>query len=153
MKPFRFRAAVVLDLRRRQHALAQTHLARAQLDRAAAARVAAAAAAACHDARRGYRASLDQGGTAGVLERHRNWMTRQQAETDDRRRQLEERHVVVHQAAADLRQAYTRVRVLERLRDRGWEKHQDEVRRREAIEMDYLAVTQFARRMGGGIDS
>jgi flagellar export protein FliJ len=152
MKPFRFRAAVVLDLRRRQHELAQTQLARAQQERDAAARRVGEAEEACQDARREYRASLDKGDAAGALERHRTWIARRQAETDDRRRQLEERHVAVHHAAAGLRHAYTRVRVLERLRDRAWEKHQDDVRRREAIEMDYLAVTQFARRMGGGID-
>jgi flagellar export protein FliJ len=152
MTPFRFRAAAVLDVRRRQHELAQTQLAHAQQERDAAARIVREAEEAGHCAERGYRASLEAGGAAGALERHRTWIARRQAETDDRRRQLDERHVAVHHAAADLRHAYTRVRVLERLRDRAWEKYQHEARRRESIEMDYLAVTQFARRMGGGID-
>jgi flagellar export protein FliJ len=152
MTPFRFRAAAVLDVRRRQHELAQTQLAHAQQERDAAARLVCEAAEAGRGADREYRASLDAGAAAGALERHRNWMARLQAETDDRRRQLEERHLAVHHSAADVRHAYTRVRVLERLRDRAWRKYQVEVRRREAIELDYLAVIQYARRMEGGID-
>jgi flagellar export protein FliJ len=152
MKPFRFRAEVVLDLRRRQHEQAQTQLARAQQERDAAAHIVGEAGQACQSAHRDYRASLDEGGAAGALERHRTWIARRQAETDDRRRQLEARHLAVAHAAEDLRHTYTRVRVLERLRDRAWKRYQDEARRREAIEMDYLAVTRFARRMAGGID-
>lgn len=152
MTLFRFRAAAVLNLRRRQHELAQTQLARTQQERDAAARVVREAEEARHSAEREYRALLDAGGAAGALERHRNWIARRQAETDGRRRQLEEQHLAVHHSAANVQHAYTQVRMLERLRDRAWRKYQDEVRRREAIEMDCLAVIQYARRMGGGID-
>jgi flagellar biosynthesis chaperone FliJ len=152
MTPFRFRAAAVLDVRRGQHELAQTQLAHAQQERDAAARVVCEAEEAGHRAEREYRASLDAGAAADALERHRTWIARRQAETDDRRRQLEERHLAVHHSAANVRRTYTQVRVLERLRDRAWRKYQDDVRHREAVEMDYLAVIQYARRMGGGID-
>jgi flagellar export protein FliJ len=152
MIPFRFRAAAVLDLRRRQHELAQTQLAHAQRERDAAVQRVLDAEVATLDAEREYRASLVAGGEAGSFERHRTWIVRRQAETDDRRRQLETRLLAVHHATAAVRHTFTQVRVLERLRDRAWRKYQDEVRRREAIEMDHLAVIQYARRMRGGID-
>ena len=152
MKPFHFRAATVLDLRRRQHEHAETQLARAQEERDAAQRAVDAAEAACARARAEYREQLGTSHPAGLHERHRNWIDRKQGETEDQRRQLEERQLGVHRATAEVQHTFMRLRALERLRDRAWRAYQDETRRRDAIEMDHLAVMQHARRTTGGID-
>jgi flagellar export protein FliJ len=152
MKPFRFRAAAVLDLRRRQHEHAETQLARAQAERDAAQRAVAAAEAACARAHAEYREQLGTNHTAGLHERHRNWIARKQRETEDQRRQLDARLLEVHRATAEVQGTYMRLRALERLRDRAWRTYQDETRRRDAIDMDHLAVMQHARRTRGGIE-
>jgi len=152
MKPFHFRATVVLELRRRQHKDAEAQLARAQEERDGAQRAVDAAVAACAQARAEYRQQLSASHTAGLHERHQNWIDRKQGETEDRRRQLEARELAVRRATAEVQHTYMRLRALERLRDRAWRAYQDEARRRDAIEMDYLAVMQHARRTTGGID-
>jgi flagellar biosynthesis chaperone FliJ len=60
---------------------------------------------------------------------------------------LAERQIEVERAAADVRRTHRQVLVLENLRDRSWADYQEEARRLDAIDMDQLAVTQFARRM------
>lgn len=152
MKSFRFRAATVLDLRRRQHEHAGTQLARAQEERDAAQRAVDAAEAACACAQAEYREQIGTSHPAGLHERHRNWIARKQGETEDQRRQLEARQLGVHRATAEVQYTHMRLRVLERLRDRAWRAYQDETRRRDVIEMDHLAVMQHARRTRGGID-
>ena len=142
----------MLDLRRRQHEHAETQLARAQEERDAAQRAVDAAEAACAKARAEYRQQLGTSHPAGLHERHRNWIDRKQRETEDQRRQLEERQLGVHRATNEVQYTYMKLRALERLRDRAWRTYQDETRRRDAIDMDHLAVMQHARRTRGGIE-
>jgi flagellar biosynthesis chaperone FliJ len=151
MKAFHFRAASILHLRRTQHEQAETQLARTQQERDAARRIVRAADEACDDAERAYRAELDAVHAAGAVERHWNWIALKQAERADRQRRLDERRLEVHRATRAVQETFMRLRALERLRDRAWQRYQVDARRHDAIEMDQLAVIQYARRTGGGI--
>jgi flagellar biosynthesis chaperone FliJ len=147
MKRFQFRAAKVLDWRRRQHDSALAELARRQEDRDAAAAAESIARQAVEDAQIAYRTCLVEGGDTATFERHRNWILGRRAEAESRRRLLNERQQEVERAAADVRRTHRQVLILENLRERELHDHQDEARRLENIDMDQLAVTQFARRM------
>jgi flagellar biosynthesis chaperone FliJ len=57
------------------------------------------------------------------------------------------RQIEVERATADVRRTHRQVLVIEKLRERAWKAYQEETRRLDAIAMDQLAVTQFARRM------
>ena len=94
-----------------------------------------------------YRDCLVKGREAAIFERHRNWIIGQRAGAESCRRQLAQRQIEVERAAADVRRTHRQVLVLENLRDRAWQDYQDETRRLDAIEMDQLAVMQYARRM------
>jgi flagellar export protein FliJ len=152
MKRFRFRAEIVLNLRRREYELAQAQLAGIQRERDAAVHAVHEAEGTRALAEGEYRAWLDTGGDSGVLERHRNWITRQHAGVESCRRHLVERELEVERAAADVRRTHRRTRVLERLRERAVHDHRKEARRQDAIEMDHLAVIRYARRTGGGLN-
>jgi flagellar export protein FliJ len=147
MKRFHFRAAKVLDLRRREHDLALAELARMQYQRETAAAAAGEADNAVNHAQREYRDCLVEGGESAIFERHRNWIIGQRAGAESCRRHLAQRQIEVERAAADVRRTHRQVLVLENLRDKAWQDYQAETRRLDAIEMDQLAVTQFARRM------
>jgi flagellar export protein FliJ len=147
MKPFRFRAAKVLDWRRRQHDLALTELARRQEERERAALTLSDARHAMDVAHGEYRKRLAEGGDSATYERHRNWILGQRAGVEECQRRLTERQHEVDRAAADVRRTHRHVLVLENLREREMQDYQCEARRLEAIDMDRLAVTQFARRM------
>src|SRR4051794_12268229 len=149
MKRFHFRAAAVLDLRVRQHEMAQAELARVQQERDVAAGAMAAAEDALGRARTDYRERLLAGDVADALERHRNWILGQHAGVERCRQHLAEQQLSVERATADVRRTHRLARVLERLRDGTWRDYQKEARRLEMIEMDQLAVIQYARRMGG----
>jgi flagellar export protein FliJ len=147
MKPFQFRAAKVLDWRRRQHDLALAELARRQEEYDRAALALSEAERAVEMAQREYRKRLEEGGDCAAYERHRNWILGQRVGVDHCRRRLLERQQEVERAAADVRRTHRHVLILENLRERELQDHQHETRRLEAIDMDQLAVTQFARRM------
>jgi flagellar export protein FliJ len=147
MKKFQFRAAKILDWRRRQHEIAMTELSRQQQLQEIATAAAAAADSAVDHAQGEYRARLVEGGDGNTFERHRNWIIGQRVGAESCRRRLAERQIEVERAAADVRRTHRQVLVLENLRDRSWADYQEEARRLEAIDMDQLAVTQFARRM------
>ena len=147
MKKFNFRAAKVLDLRRRQHEMTLAELSRAQQLRERAAGVLSDAESAVGRAEREYRDRLVDGGEAATFERHRNWILSLRAGAESCRRQLAERQIEVERGAANVRRTHRQVLVLENLRERAWHDYQDESRRLDAIEMDQLAVTQYARRM------
>lgn len=150
MKPFRFRAAALLDLRREQCDAARTELARlTDGTRAAAARVDEAEHART-SAERDYRAVLVGGADADALARHRNWIARQHTIVEERHRALEDCRLAVARQAAIVHDHLRRVRVLERLRDRAWRRYVTEEQRHETKEMDLIAVLQYARRIPEG---
>jgi flagellar export protein FliJ len=147
MKKFVFRAAKVLDLRRRQHDLALAELARKQEEREKASLAVSVADAAVDAAQAGYRQCLVAGGDTATFERHRTWILVRRAGAERCRGLLVEREHEVERAAAHVRHTHRQVLILEKLREREWQHHQAEARRLESNDMDQLAVTQFARRM------
>jgi flagellar export protein FliJ len=152
MKAFRFRAETVLHLRRKQHEQAETQLARTQQERDVAQQIVHRADAAVSRAEAAFRAALGAVHAADAVERHRNWIALKQAERADRQRRLEERLLEVQRATRVVQETFMRLRALERLRDRAWKKYQVEERRQDGIAMDQLAVIQYARRSGEGIN-
>jgi flagellar export protein FliJ len=153
MKNFRFRAAAVLELRREQFHAAQAELARIRNHRDDAANRVCEAESAVSLAERGLCQALAAGGTAGVFERHRNWIFRQRAGADSCRRRLVEWQAAFDRAVADLRESHRQVQVLERLRDRMKRQYDLESRRLELVEVNELAIMRFARGLRrGGIE-
>jgi len=144
MGPFRFRAEIVLDLRRREEDAARTALARqrAFCDRAHAAL--AAARDAVRDAGRALDSAAAAGTTHGTLEWHRSWIVRLRLAVQAAMRVAAEADQAAGRAALALNQAMQKRRVLERLRDRAWRKYSLARDRAHIQEMDQLASLRFA---------
>lgn len=145
MKEFRFRAQAVLDLRSRHRDLVQTELAQA----IRAEQVATDALEGAE--RRGLQAAVDgadafrTGGPISEFERHRYWIAHLRDESERLRRIRQERATEVLKARERLRSAHQEVRVLERLRDQLWQRHQELVRQQEMRDLDEVATLRFAR--------
>jgi len=148
MRPFRFRAAAGLVMRRKQEDVARQELARAETarqraeDRARAAEQAAARAAdAAVDARRA--------GTEGWrLEWHQSWISRKRLEADAGRQAAAVSAEATDRATAAVQLAHQRRRALERLRDRAWRRHQLEAGRQELRDMNELATLRHVSQRG-----
>ena len=152
MRPFRFRAAAALEIRRRDEDAAAAVLARNEANyRAIEAR--------CHDAERARTAALAEqaaqptrGIDVATLFWHRNWIVRLQAVVSDLRLEL--------RAAADgvttARQAWQFARrrrlALERLRDRALARHRADAQREELKVIDELARVRFTT-PGAGMET
>jgi flagellar export protein FliJ len=150
MKPFRFRAAPLLDLRRRQYDSARGEFARlTEAVRVAGQRLELAERAR-DQAENDYLASMHKGATIEWLQRHRHWIVGQRRLVDEARRMLEGRRAEAARGAAAVRDAFMRVRILERLRERAKARHDHEVQREEIRDIDLLAVLQHARRIAEG---
>ena len=156
MGPFRFRADIVLDLRRREEEAARTALARqrAVCDRAHAAL--AAARDAVLDAGRALDSAAASGTTHGTLEWHRSWIVRLRLAVQAAMRLAAEADQAAGRAALALNQAMQKRRVLERLRDRAWRKYTLARDRAHIQDMDQLASLRYAAQAleaGGTRDS
>ncbi|MDH4064624.1 MAG: hypothetical protein OEW19_09500 [Acidobacteriota bacterium] len=143
MRPFRFRAAAGLVMRRKQEDTARQHLAKAQSarqraeDRAgAAAQAAERAAAEDADARRA-------GAEGWRLQWHQSWIIKKRLEADAGRQAAAVSAEAADRAAAAVQLAYQRRRALERLRDRAWRRHQIDVGREELRDMNELATLRY----------
>jgi len=146
MATFIFRPQPALDMRRREEDRAQLAVSEARVisERAAQAHTAAQAAFEAGTARA---TALDAaGGSITDVIWHRNWirslrreLVRTEANAEDRRVQLE----TAEQALVTARE---RVKVLERLKERAIEAHQERERRDEQRAMDDLATLRFALR-------
>jgi flagellar export protein FliJ len=150
---FRFRGARILDWRRVQADAARVAFVRAtESVREAATRVADADDQMARAVRE-YQAALAGSSDIGTIVGYRNWIGKQREHAAVCRRQHDERRVVAERAAGVLQLAMRQVKVMERLRDRVWRRHQDAERRREMKELDQLATLQYARRMSEqGVD-
>lgn len=152
MGPFRFRAEIVLELRRREEEAARTALARrrAVCDRAHAAL--AAARDAVFEAGRALDSAAASGTTHGTLEWHRSWIVRLRLAVQAAMRIAAEADQAAGRAALALNQAMQKRRVLERLRDRAWRKYTLARDRAHIQEMDQLASLRYAAQAleGGG---
>jgi flagellar export protein FliJ len=150
VKTFRFRAARVLDLRRRERDAAQAHLARAREASRSAEDALTRAERDHQDALARYREDLIGSIDLDRVERHKNWIVRLQGVVAACQRSHQERLLAAASAADAVRLAHRRVRVLERLRDRTLRRHAEDVRRQETKDIDQLATLGFARRAAEG---
>ncbi len=144
MQAFRFRAQIVLDLRRREEEAARTALVRqrALADRAHASL--AAAREAVGEAGRALDTAAAAGTTHGTLEWHRRWIVGLRLAVQAAMRVAAEADQASGRAAAALNQAMQKRRVLERLRERAWRKYSLARDRAHIQEMDQLASLRFA---------
>jgi flagellar export protein FliJ len=155
MRPFRFRAAAALDLRRKEEESARLRLARAQSDlHHAQQRVVAADHAASQAA--AHLSSAQSAGTeAWRISWHQSWIRRQRLEADACRRTVAVSATLADRAAASVSIAHQKRRVLERLRERAMERHRQTADRHATNEMNQLANLRYLAQAadGGGTDS
>jgi flagellar export protein FliJ len=139
MATFRFRAAVVLDLRLKQEQAALALRSQAEARFRDAVGTVTATETRRHGSQQELTALERRGSDLGAILWHRNWIERLRGlvelachDRDDRAREL---------ADADERWRETRRRrlAIERLRDRAWQRFQKDEQRREQKDMDELA--------------
>lgn len=150
MKPFRFRAEVVLALRQRQEEAARDAVARCQsaLDQARRAQDErrAALARAAQDAASAQQQGID----AWQLGWHRNWIQKQQRDVDASQQAIAAAETALAQAMAALNLARQKSRVMERLKSRAAQRYQLEVTREDNRTMDAFAAIRYAARQREG---
>ena len=145
MKPFRFRAARVLEWREAAADGARRAFMRARESAREAAEQVHAAEEQHRSAEQTLRAQLGSPIDAPTLARHRNWIDHQRAAVTAQQRLHDERVTAVAAAATVLQDATRHVKVLERLRERARRRHTAAERRQEMQRLDEFAVQQFAR--------
>jgi len=155
MRPFRFRAAAALDLRRKQEESARLRLARAQTDLHHAQQRVADADHAALRASDELTAAQSAGTEAWRISWHQSWIRRQRLEADACRRTVAVSATIAERAAASVSIAHQKRRVLERLRERALERHRQIADRHATNEMNQLANLRFLAQAagGGGTDS
>lgn len=146
MKPFKFRAAAALGLRRERDRDAQRRLALADT----VVRSTEAARLRAYAARDGVRADIAgrmrKGVESGLLEWYRNWMLLSERTVVESERVVERARAERHTAQTAAVHARRDLRALETLRDRCWRRYVQAVDRAEQRELDALAVQQFVAR-------
>lgn len=155
MRPFRFRAAAALDLRRQEEESARLQLAQAHtLLQQANQRVV--------DADHGTAEAVAElsttqaGGTeAWRISWHQSWIRRRRLEAEACRRAVTVSAALAGRAAASVSIAHQNRRVLERLRERALARHRHTADRHAADEMNQLANLRYVAQASGsgGIDS
>lgn len=155
MRPFRFRAAAALDLRRKEEEAARLRLARAQSDLQHAAQRVLDADRAALDATVQLAAAQAGGTEAWRIGWHQSWIRKQRLEAEACRRTVAVSATIVERAAASVSIAHQKRRVLERLRERAWHRHQQTAERQATNEMNLLANLRYLAQAGGsgGTDS
>lgn len=144
MRPFRFRADAVLDLRQQQEEKARRLLGLAQESHAQAEAREQAAVEQERHAVAQAEAAQRHGIEAWRLDWHRNWIRKQRREADACRRATTISAGTVAHATRVLNQARQQRRVIERLRDRARRRYDLEATREENKAMDDLAGIRFA---------
>jgi flagellar export protein FliJ len=154
MRPFRFRPAALLELRRKEEAAARDVLARVQDVQTRADQAVVRASDAVLDAARTLGRVQAAGATADALAWHRSWIVRLRHDVGERRLAAAKAATVVARASVVVREAVQRRRVLERLHDRAWQRYRVEADREHAREMDRVAGVRFFAQMAdrGGTD-
>ena len=150
MKPFRFRAARVLEWRAAAADAARGAFVRAHESAREAGEHVEAAEARCSDATQALREELASPIDVDTIGRHRSWIDHQRAAVAACQLTHDERVAAAAAAADALRDARRRVKVLERLRDRALRRHAVAVRRQETQRLDEFAVQQFVRSRAHG---
>lgn len=147
MRPFRFRPAALLELRRKEETAARDALARAQDVQGRADQAVVRATAAVLDAARTLGRVQNEGATADALAWHRSWIARLRHDVDQRRLTAAKAATIVEGASVMVRDAVQRRRVLERLHDRAWQRYRVEADREHAREMDRVAGVRYFAQM------
>lgn len=143
MRPFRFKAAGALDLRKRLEDDARLMLTRAQNAAALADQKLADARTARDHARAQFTAAQHQGAEGWRIRWHQSWIVRQSREADACQRHAALAHGIVAKATAVLHEAHKKRRVLERLRDRLAARHVRAMEREELAHMNELATVRY----------
>jgi flagellar FliJ protein len=149
MKPFRFRGERVLEWRRRLADDARLALVRAsEAWRESHQRVVEAEASVA----RAARAYLDD--TQGLLDapaigRHRNWIDAEASRAAALRGERDRCRRAQERASAVLQKAAMDVKVMERLRDRAWERYLADEWQTEMKQVNELAAQRHAQRQAG----
>jgi len=138
MSTFRFRAAVVLELRSRQERDAAAVLSRAEMSFVQARTRVSEAIRARQDAQTVELDRQRQGATSSEIEWHRNWITRLASTVEERRAEFELRQSEVRTAEQAWRGARQRLLTIERMRERAWAKFQRAEQREEMKVIDEL---------------
>ena len=146
MKAFRFRAARILEWRRVQADAARQEFLRATASVREADQQLAHAEAERDRVSREWVAAMASPIDVGTVARYRNWIDRQRGHIETCRTMRDERRGVADHKAGLLHQAVRDVKVMERLRERIWHRHQELERQEEMKTIDQLATSQFARR-------
>jgi len=146
VRAFRFRAAGVLELRRKQEDDAKAALAHAENARREADARVGDAESRVAEAMLALAAVQRPGAPGWLLGWHRSWISRQGLEADARRREASAAREATGRAEVALREAHKKRRVLERLHDRLARKHLLEMGRLDLREMNALAGVRFQTR-------
>jgi hypothetical protein len=149
MKAFRFRGDRLLAWRRHQEDTARAAFLRANETARESARRAAEAAAEVERSDGRLRETSRTPIEAGSIVRHWNWIhaarRRAAAAADERDCTMR----ASDEAAGRLKDAATRVKMLDRLRERAWQRYLAAARAVEMKDLNELATRQYARRRRG----
>lgn len=147
---FKFRAAVALDVRRKEEDAARLEAAKAEeaLDRARG------QAQAARDAVDAGRAQLVEVQEAGAeqwrVQWHRAWIDREQLDAHAKAHEEARKAADALRATKSAQEAFRRRRVLERLRDRALKKYQRLQHEQHVREMNDLATLRFVAQIAEG---
>jgi flagellar biosynthesis chaperone FliJ len=146
MRPFRFRAAAALVMRRKLEDAARLQLAAADNARRSAEERAREAAGAVAEARAAAADASTAGAESWRLGWHQSWIARTRIEAEARRRAAAVSAEAATRATAAVQVAHQRRRALERLRDRAWHRYRLEAGRHELQAMNELATLRHHAR-------
>lgn len=148
--PFRFRAAAALEIKRKQEDQARLVAAKADTEWRDARQRATDAADAVRRDREALAGAQRHGIESWRAQWHRAWIGRLELEVVERDKDRDERAAASAVAAAAAQEAFKRRRVLERLRDRAFRRHQQVVREQHAKDMNELATLRFVAQLAEG---